>query len=128
MTRNPTKKKILQPIEPLTADELREAEVWILNRDQRKYLGKEIDILRKRRETRNRKRKKTFVPKSSLLYSLSPFLDEEGLSRLGGRIERSPTPYDTRHPIILGKGSYVAFRSKFGSLTSEATLLANMWT
>ena len=91
------------------ADELHDAEVCILKQDQRKYFAKEIDILRKRQDDRNQpKKKKTFVPKSSPLYSLSPFLDEEGLLRLGGRIDRSPMSYDIRHPIILGKGSYVA--------------------
>ena len=91
------------------ADELHDAEVCILKQDQRKYFAKEIDILRKRQDDRNQpKKKKTFVPKSSPLYSLSPFLDEEGLLRLGGRIDRSPMSYDTRHPFILGIGSYVA--------------------
>ena len=78
MTRNSVKKGIQQPIEPLTADELHEAEVWILKQDQRKYFAKEIDILRKRQEDKNQpKKKKTFVPKSSPLYSLSPFSDWE---------------------------------------------------
>ncbi len=30
-----------------------------------------------------------------------------GLIRLGGRVDRSPLPFDTRHPIIFGKNSYV---------------------
>ena len=107
-TRSSVRKNIQQLIEPLTADELQEAEVWILKRDQRKFFAKEIDILRKRQEDRNKiKKRKTFVPKSSPLYNLSPFLDEEGLLRVGGRMERSPMSFDIRHPIILAKNSYV---------------------
>lgn len=108
-TRSSVRKNTQQPIEPLTAGELQEAEVWILKQGKRKFFAKEIDIMRKRQEDRNGiKKRKTFVPKSSSLYSLSPFLDEEGLLRVGGRIERSPMSFDTRLPIILGKGSYVA--------------------
>ena len=40
--------------------------------------------------------------KSSKLLNLSPFLDEEGLMRVGGRLGKSKSlPYDTRHPIIM---------------------------
>ncbi|CAB4027872.1 PREDICTED: uncharacterized protein LOC107358620 [Paramuricea clavata] len=35
-------------------------------------------------------------------------MDDEGLVRLGERLERSPLSYDCRHPIILGKGSHLA--------------------
>ena len=42
------------------------------------------------------------------LYTVSPFLNEEVLLRVGGRIERSPMYFDTRHPIIFEKNSYVA--------------------
>ena len=35
-------------------------------------------------------------------------MDEAGLIRLGGKIDRSPLSFDVRHPIILGKKSYVA--------------------
>ena len=40
--------------------------------------------------------------KSSKLLNLSPFLDEDGLMRVGGRLGKSKSlPYDTRHPIIM---------------------------
>ncbi|GAB0100398.1 hypothetical protein DMENIID0001_164320 [Sergentomyia squamirostris] len=35
------------------------------------------------------------------LWPLSPFLDECGLIRVGGRLERSNQQYDVRHPILL---------------------------
>ncbi|XP_076549197.1 uncharacterized protein LOC117611418 [Osmia lignaria lignaria] len=41
------------------------------------------------------------VSKRSCLYSLSPFLDEGGLIRVGGRLVNAPIKYDKRHPIVL---------------------------
>ncbi|CAB4024394.1 PREDICTED: uncharacterized protein LOC102806687, partial [Paramuricea clavata] len=109
-TRSAMKKKDIQhPIKPLSADELREAEIWLLRRDQSICFAKEITVLEKQQTGLGKtKTRKMLVPKSSPLYSLSPFMDDEGLVRLGGRLERSPLSYDCRHPIILGKGSHLA--------------------
>ena len=41
-------------------------------------------------------------PKDSLL-SLTPFLDQNNLLRVGGRLHNAYIPYDTKHPIILPK-------------------------
>jgi len=41
------------------------------------------------------------VAKSSSLYRLDPFIDENGILRVGGRIRRSDFSYDVKHPIIL---------------------------
>ncbi|XP_046643169.1 uncharacterized protein LOC124328443 [Daphnia pulicaria] len=38
---------------------------------------------------------------SSSLITLSPFIDQIGVLRVGGRIENAPVPPETRHPIIL---------------------------
>ncbi|XP_011330037.2 uncharacterized protein LOC105275084 [Ooceraea biroi] len=43
---------------------------------------------------------KPINPISSLL-SLSPFIDEQGLLRVGGRLKNSNLPYNARHPILL---------------------------
>lgn len=41
------------------------------------------------------------VASSSSILSLHPFLDSDGILRVGGRLRHAPLPYDTRHPIIL---------------------------
>lgn len=51
----------------------------------------EIDCLRKGRP----------IHKSSKLLTLNPFLDENGLLRVGGRIKNSNVPYDNKHPFLL---------------------------
>lgn len=40
---------------------------------------------------------------SNKLQKLRPFLDDTGLLRVGGRIQRAQIPYDAKHPIILPK-------------------------
>jgi len=44
----------------------------------------------------------------SRLANLTPFLDENGVMRVGGRLGRSPLPFDTKHPVILGEHSLTA--------------------
>lgn len=46
------------------------------------------------------KQGKTLSTKNRLL-SLSPFLDDRGLIRVGGRLNSSNYPYDKKHPILL---------------------------
>lgn len=41
------------------------------------------------------------MPSKSKILSLNPFLDSEGLLRVGGRIGNSKYEYNKRHPIIL---------------------------
>ena len=38
---------------------------------------------------------------SSYIRALSPFLDDNGLIRVGGRLERAQIPYEEKHPILL---------------------------
>ena len=45
--------------------------------------------------------KEQFVEKSNHISSLAPFLDEEGIIRVGGRISASSQPNDARHQMIL---------------------------
>ena len=44
---------------------------------------------------------KQHVSSKSKLVSLSPFLDEHGIIRAGGRIERADIPFCSRHPVVL---------------------------
>ncbi|CAH2109062.1 unnamed protein product [Euphydryas editha] len=41
------------------------------------------------------------VAKRSMLYTLCPFLDKNGIIRVGGRLSQSKVSYDQKHPIIL---------------------------
>ncbi|XP_061717053.1 uncharacterized protein LOC133524913 [Cydia pomonella] len=41
------------------------------------------------------------LPKGSPLLKLNPFLDENSIMRVGGRLANSEFPYEQKHPIIL---------------------------
>ena len=41
------------------------------------------------------------IPTSSKVYSLNPFVDDQGTLRVGGRQQRARFSYNSRHPIIL---------------------------
>lgn len=43
------------------------------------------------------------VNSKSLIISVNPFLDSDGILRVGGRIKRAAIHYNQRHPIILPK-------------------------
>jgi len=41
------------------------------------------------------------LEKSSTLLKFTPFLDEDGILRVGGRVGRADLPYDAKHPRLL---------------------------
>ncbi|XP_066251914.1 uncharacterized protein [Euwallacea similis] len=46
-------------------------------------------------------KRKNHVSRKSKLNSLSPFIDQDGVVRLGGRLAHSNCPHDSKHPIVL---------------------------
>ncbi|XP_029167413.1 uncharacterized protein LOC114937904 [Nylanderia fulva] len=45
-------------------------------------------------------------PRSSLI-KLSPFLDDQGVLRVGGRLKHALLPYDEKHPVIVPPASWM---------------------
>ncbi|XP_055840968.1 uncharacterized protein LOC129908493 [Episyrphus balteatus] len=76
---------------PLTVAEINNAKKAILKKMQQNKFKEEFKILRNGAE----------LPKHNQFNSLTPFLDEEGLIRVGGRLEASSLPYDAKHPILI---------------------------
>ena len=72
----------------LTVCEMRNAMKSIVKMVQRSELPEEFDRLRRNRPSRR-------------LASLHPFIDDDGLLRVGGRLENAKLPYDARHQLIL---------------------------
>lgn len=50
----------------------------------------------------------TVKTKDSKLYKLSPFLDEEGILRVGGRLSRATLHPHVKHPALLPKNSHIS--------------------
>lgn len=71
----------------------------------------------------------------SRLKQLQPFLDEDGILRVGGRIRNSILPFRTKHPIILPKNSHltkliIEEAHKYtihGGPTLMSAFLSNYW-
>ena len=80
-----------RPYGPLSVTELRAAEMTWLRRAQSDNFSPELDALGRQRP----------LPRRSRLLALSPYLDGDGLLRVGGRLERAPISYENRHQILL---------------------------
>ena len=99
---------------PLSVQELVQAEQAILSCVQRHYFGPEVETLKNlngnlskfedRYAARQRNDK---LKKASCLRKLDPFIDENGLVRVGGRIRRAAFPLALKHPCILPKRSHI---------------------
>ncbi|KAF0310187.1 hypothetical protein FJT64_000224 [Amphibalanus amphitrite] len=76
---------------PLTAEELREAErVWLLS-TQAEQFGDEIEALQHGRR----------LPSNSQLHRLNPFLDSNGLLRVGGQLRHAQLDFQVKRRVIL---------------------------
>lgn len=47
------------------------------------------------------------VSKKSKIQNLNPFIDQEGLIRVGGRLKNADTPYNQKHPLILPRNCHL---------------------
>ncbi|XP_044585982.1 uncharacterized protein LOC123266020 [Cotesia glomerata] len=86
------------PAKFLTVNELRHVETRVLRCVQSQAFPEDIKNLI------SKDRKKSV---SSNLLKLSPFLDQDGIMRVGGRLYLSNLPFDAKHPIILPKNNHV---------------------
>ena len=102
-----------RPVLTATLQEMQEAEKAVLKRVQDENFSKEIQVLQAlslggevtdREKTRARNQT---LKKSGALYKLDPFLDKDGLLRVGGRIQRVNVPEYVKHPIILPRKGHV---------------------
>ncbi|GFY04617.1 integrase catalytic domain-containing protein [Trichonephila clavipes] len=69
---------------PLTTSEVNDAETWLIKQDQSGI---------------------NLSGRSGNLKSLNIFQDDEGILRVGGRLEKASIPYSQKHPAILAKNS-----------------------
>lgn len=75
----------------LTADEILRARTFWLKETQRTYFGGTLELCAQ----------ETALPRSHPLLKLAPFVDYEGILRVGGRLKNSSLDADTKHPAIL---------------------------
>uniref|UniRef100_A0A8D9ARL7 Integrase catalytic domain-containing protein n=1 Tax=Cacopsylla melanoneura TaxID=428564 RepID=A0A8D9ARL7_9HEMI len=76
-------------------------------------LNSSLDFLIKLEQTFHFKKvlselKNSSPPKDASLRKLTPFIDDAGLIRVGGRLHNSGLPYDRKHPLLLPKYSHLS--------------------
>ncbi|XP_043258558.1 uncharacterized protein LOC122400888 [Colletes gigas] len=81
----------------LTVEELQEASSCLIRLLQATAFPDEI------RQLGN----KGNLPSNSKLLPLNPFLDDQGIIRVGGRLQNSTLTYARKHPILLPKGHHI---------------------
>ena len=75
----------------LTVEERKAAEEWLYRESQRRCFSKDISAIRSNKS----------ISRSSRLKTLNPFLDNQHLLRLGGRLKLSDLSPSQKTPIIL---------------------------
>ncbi|KMQ87772.1 hypothetical protein RF55_12859 [Lasius niger] len=88
---NTRKAKQERRIDSLTAQELNQATIRLAKIVQDNAFATEMKALRKGHP----------LPRNSKFIGLSPFIDNNGVIRVGGRLSHSKLPYSTKHPIVL---------------------------
>lgn len=81
-------------------EQLVETERFIIKEVQYDAFPREIDSLKNGCKER--------LPRNSSILSLNPFLDSNGILRVGGCIKHSDISDSTKHPIIIPKGHHMA--------------------
>ena len=89
----------------ISTDEFQLATQALLRRTQNKYFSKEISICRSTDDSTSRRERK-----NTPFWRLDPFIDDDGLMKVGGRLERSGMSNLVIHPVILPKDSVVSRR------------------
>ena len=90
-------RKFIPAVTRLAACELREAKLTLFRLIQSRYFRVEISCILAGKQ----------LPGRSVLPRLSPYLDAQGLLRVGGRLHHAPLPEAERHPIILAGRCYI---------------------
>ena len=97
--RRPFKKNKPKTVTTTVAEQ-QDAEILIFKELQRSAFKNEIASL-------SHKEQKPKLTTQSHLLRLDPFIDDQGLIRVGGRLENSTLPFAVKHPIILPRCSHV---------------------
>ena len=93
---------------PVNTQELQNAEIEIIRAVQSEEFQEEISLLHSdNTQQGSQDRSMKVVKKTSSLYRLDPFLDDNGLLRVGGRLKHADLTTAVKHPVILPRKGHV---------------------
>lgn len=81
--------------------EQQEATRTLFKMIQQESFEKEIQALSQEKEEKRR------VVKGGPLAKLDPFIDKQGIIRVGGRLRASELPFEVKHPTVIPKSHYL---------------------
>ena len=84
-------------------DEMQHARQVLIQQVQQQEFAAEVSALQRGH----------LVAKSSPLARLTPYLDDEGLLRVQGRLQFSSLPPDEKHPILIPKSHFAVLLMRF---------------
>ena len=93
-------------IAPLSVSEMNEAEKEILKHVQKQSFTDELQTLSRISKETQETSNKNSVKKCSSIYKLDPVL-QDGLIRVGGRLQHAQIDNDAKHPVILPRKHHV---------------------
>jgi len=92
-------------VRKLKVEDVQAAETEILRIVQRDAFGTEMAILLSNDKNRNTQRK---IKRTHVLFRLDPVVDQQGVLRIGGRIQAASLAYEAKHPVVLPKQAHVS--------------------
>ena len=87
------------------------AKIAIIKAVQNEAFADDISVLKrenKETESRDQLKEQRRTLRKSNLAGLDPFLDQDGVLRVGGRLNRSSLTFEEKHPILLPKKHHVS--------------------
>ena len=100
----------LSEYKSVTVQELDQAEIEIIKQVQAKAFSEELkclQMLQSGDDRHARRIRNNHLKKSSSLFRLDPFIDQNGILRVGGRLRRANLSDMLKHPVILPRKGHV---------------------
>lgn len=97
--------RVISPNRLPDEEEKTKALQYLVLVQQQIQFERELRFLRAENETSSR----MDFPEKSKLRNLKPILDEQGIMRVGGRIDKASCSYDQKHPIIIPHGTRLSY-------------------
>lgn len=96
-----TRNKIKYQSAFISHDEYLSAQAIWIKYHQSKYFFNELETLKSNSKSDVSHANSSGVGRDSCIAKMTPFIDGDGIMRVGGRIKHSLMSFDTKHPIIL---------------------------
>lgn len=110
VNKNTQEQKGAAHLYPVSVEELRLAEIEIFKAIQKEAFTQEIAFLQAVKSNQEREKcnlKKGPMKKMSPIRRLDPFMDQDGVLRVGGRIKHADLSFHEKHPLILPKKGHI---------------------